>query len=191
MLKNLRDKVAVSGITVLMIGVGLLIFTFISSYLFLTQGLSIIASQDLVQTFGEALAPLIATCIRIMYLGVMGWIGSLLTIRGVTLIAHTPQAPPVVPQKLAAAQPKPLPVEKAKAEPQKEAKPEAKPETKPEVKPEVKPETKPPEAKPEVKPEAKPSEPEIIVIPPEELSQPSPEQKETQNNSSSPQQPNH
>jgi hypothetical protein len=191
MLKNLRDKVAVSGITVLMIGVGLLIFTFISSYLFLTQGLSIIASQDLVQTFGEALAPLIATCIRIMYLGVMGWIGSLLTIRGVTLIAHTPQAPPVVPQKLAAAQPKPLPVEKAKAEPQKEAKPEAKPETKPEVKPEVKPETKPPEAKPEVKPEAKPSEPEIIVIPPEELSQPSPEQKETQNNNPPPQQPNH
>jgi hypothetical protein len=191
MLKNLRDKVAVSGITVLMIGVGLLIFTFISSYLFLTQGLSIIASQDLVQTFGEALAPLIATCIRIMYLGVMGWIGSLLTIRGVTLIAHTPQAPPVVPQKLAVAQPKPLPVEKAKAEPQKEAKPEAKPETKPEVKPEVKPETKPPEAKPEVKPEAKPAEPEIIVIPPEELSQPTPEQKETQNNSSSPQQPNH
>jgi cytoskeletal protein RodZ len=179
MLKNLRDKVAVSGITVLMIGVGLLIFTFISSYLFLTQGLSIIASQDLVQTFGEALAPLIATCIRIMYLGVMGWIGSLLTIRGVTLIAHAPQAPTVIPQKLAVAQPKSLPVEKAKAEPQKEAKPEAKPET------------KPPEAKPEVKPEAKPAEPEIIVIPPEELSQPTPEQKETQNNNPPPQQPNH
>jgi len=78
MLKNFRDKIGLSGIIVLMIGVALLIFTFISAYGFLTESLSIIASEDLVQTFGEALAPLIATCIRVMYLGVMGWIGSLL-----------------------------------------------------------------------------------------------------------------
>lgn len=162
MFKNFRDKVALSGITVLMVGVALLIFTFLSAYGFLTQGLSIIASQDLVQTFGEALAPLIATCIRIMYLGVMGWIGSLLTIRGVTIIAHAPQIPTTITQKPVVAQPKPLPIEKAKAEPQKEA-------------------------KPEVKPEAKSPEPEIIVIPPEQVSQPKPEQKETQNNNSPPQ----
>jgi hypothetical protein len=180
MFKNFRDKVAISGITVLMIGVALLIFTFLSAYGFLTQALSIIASQDLVQTFGEALAPLIATCIHIMYLGVMGWVGSLLTIRGVTIIAHAPQTPPVVPQKPVAAQPKPLPAEKAKVEPQKEVKPEPKPEV-------AKPEPKP-EAKPEVKPEAKPSEPEIIVIPPEQISQPEPqpEKKETQNNNAPP-----
>jgi hypothetical protein len=72
MSKNFRDKIALSGITVLMIGVALLIFTFVSAYGFLTAGLSIITSQDLMQTFGEALAPLIATCIHIMYLGVMG-----------------------------------------------------------------------------------------------------------------------
>jgi hypothetical protein len=184
MFKNFRDKIALSGITVLMVGVALLIGTFVSAYGFLTQSLSIIASQDLVQTFGEALAPLIATCIRIMYLGVMGWIGSLLTIRGVTIIAHAPQIPTVVPQKpVVATQPKPLPIEKAKAEPQKEAKPEPKPEV---VKP---------EPKPEVKPEAKPPEPEIIVIPPEQVPeqvpQPKPEQKETQNNNSSPQTSNH
>jgi hypothetical protein len=162
MFKNFRDKVALSGITVLMIGVALLIFTFISAYGFLTQALSIIASQDLVQTFGEALAPLIATCIRIMYLGVMGWIGSLLTIRGVTIIAHAPQVPPTVvpvPQKPATTQQKLLVPEKAKAEPQKEAKPETKPETKP-------PET------------------EIVVIPPEQVSQPKPEIKEPQKNDS-------
>ena len=124
MFKNFRDKIALSGITVLMIGVALLIGTFLSAYGFLTQSLSIIASQDLVQTFGEALAPLIATCIRIMYLGVMGWIGSLLTIRGVTIIAHTPQMPTVVPQKPIPTQQKPLPLpQKAKAEkPQEEAK---------------------------------------------------------------------
>ena len=149
MLKNFRDQIALSGITVLLIGVALLVFTFISAYEFLTQALSIVASADLVQTFGEALAPLIATCIRIMYLGVMGWAGSLLTIRGVTIIAHAPSIPaaaPVVapPQKAAAPQQKPLP-QKPKEE-------------------------KPPEEKqPEV---AKPPEPEIIVIPPDQVSQP-------------------
>jgi len=99
MLKNFRDKIGLSGIIVLMIGVAQLIFTFISAYGFLTESLSIIASADLVQTFGEALAPLIATCIRVMYLGVMGWIGSLLTIRGVTIIAHAPKMPKVFPQE--------------------------------------------------------------------------------------------
>ena len=162
MFKNFRDKIALSGITVLMIGVALLIGTFVSAYGFLTQSLSIIASQDLVQTFGEALAPLIATCIRIMYLGVMGWIGSLLTIRGVTIIAHTPQMPTVAPQKPIPAQQKPLP-QKTKAEkPQEEA-----------------------------KPEARPSEPEFVVIPPEQVSQPQPEPKEPQKNDSSPQPSNH
>lgn len=99
MLKRFRDKIAFSGITVLMIGVALLIFTFISAYGFLTQNLSIVATQDLVTTFGGALAPLITTCIHIMYLGVMGWIGSLITIRGVTIIAHAPQKPTAIPQK--------------------------------------------------------------------------------------------
>ena len=157
MFKNFRDKIALSGITVLMIGVALLIGTFVSAYGFLTQSLSIIASEDLVRTFGEALAPLIATCIRIMYLGVMGWIGSLLTIRGVTIIAHTPQMPTVVPQKPIPAQQKPLP-QKAKAEkPQEEA-----------------------------KPEAKPSEPEFVVIPPEQVSQPEPKEPQKNDSSPEP-----
>lgn len=158
MFKNFRDKIALSGITVLMIGVTLLVLTFISAYGFLTQSLSIIASQDLVQTFGEALAPLIATCIRIMYLGVMGWVGSLLTIRGVTIIAHTPTTPTIVPKKPTPAQQKPLP-QKAKEE-------------------------KPLE---EAKPEAKPPEPEFVVIPPEQVSQSQPELKEPQKNDSPPQ----
>lgn len=158
MFKKFRDKIALSGVTVLVIGVILLIFTFISAYGFLTQSLSIIASEDLVQTFGEALAPLIATCIRIMYLGVMSWVGSLLTIRGVTIIANVPKFEAVVPQKPVVPQQKPLP-QKAKEE-------------------------KPQE---EVKPEAKPPEPEFVVIPPEQVSQSQPEPKEPQRNDSSPQ----
>jgi len=142
MFKQFKDKVALSGVTVLFIGVALLIFTFVSAYEFLTESLSIIASQDLVQTFGEALAPLIATCIRMMYLGIMGWIGSLLTIRGITIIAHLPETPVATSQKQEA---------KQQLQPQK---------TKTEKTP-----------KESHKPEAKPSEPEFIVIPPQEVTQ--------------------
>src|SRR4030042_4960566 len=80
-------------------GIGLLIFTFASAYGFLTQDLAILTSSDLAQTFGEALAPLISTCIRVMYLGVMGWIGSLLTVRGVTIYSQTRQMP-IVPAEM-------------------------------------------------------------------------------------------
>ncbi len=157
MLKNFRDKIALSGLAVLMIGVALLIFTFISAYGFLTQSLSIIASEDLVQTFGEALAPLIATCIRVMYLGVMGWIGSLLTIRGVTIIAHAPQTPKTTPQKQSLSKPTP---QKAKVKPSK------------------------PKAE-QTKEKVEPSEPEVIVIPPEQASQSQPPKNREQKKSSS------
>lgn len=157
MFKQLRDKVALSGITVLLIGVALLIFTFISAYGFLTQNLSIIASEDLVRTFGEALAPLIATCIRIMYLGVMGWIGSLLTIRGITILAHLPEKSAATTAPRLEVKPQQLP---QKAKPEKPA-------------------------KEPTKPEARPLEPAFAVLPPEVISktasQPSqPEKRESQ-----------
>lgn len=79
-------KIEVSGLIILFIGVALLIFTFLNAYWFLTQDIGLIATSDLVKAFGEALAPLIATCIRIMYLGIMGWVGSLLTLRGISLL---------------------------------------------------------------------------------------------------------
>ncbi|MCJ7424058.1 hypothetical protein MUP01_07300 [Candidatus Bathyarchaeota archaeon] len=91
MLGNSRSKITLSGITMLAIGVALLIFTFVSAYGFLTQSLTIIASGDLVQTFGDALSPLITTSIRIMYLGVMGWIASIVTARGVTIVTNVPK----------------------------------------------------------------------------------------------------
>jgi hypothetical protein len=168
---------------VLLIGVTLLVFTFISAYGLLTQSLSIIASADLVQTFGEALGPLIATCIRIMYLGVMGWVGSLLTIRGVTLIANAPKMEAAVPSRpVAPTQPQQQPQQKPASAPQKaKVEPEKEKEPKPEAKPEVK-----PEAQPEPKPEAKPPEPQIIMIPPEQITQPPPQQKEPEKTESPP-----
>jgi len=80
------DKIELSGFIVLFVGVGLLAFTFFSAFAFLIGSFSILGSQSLVQAFGQALAPLMEAIIRILYLGIMGWIGSLLTIRGVQLI---------------------------------------------------------------------------------------------------------
>ncbi len=81
----MRKKAENMGVAALIIGVSMLAFTFISAYLFLRDSLIIVPSSDLMGLFGEALAPLIATMIRVMYLGIMGWIGSTLTIRGIDL----------------------------------------------------------------------------------------------------------
>lgn len=152
MFKTFRDKIALSAITVLAIGVALLIFTFVSAYSFLTQDLSILTSSDLASTFGATLAPLISTCIRIMYLGVMGWVGSLLTIRGVTIISQARQTPAVLTEEPTIGKEAPQPVTKPKAE-----KSQA--------------ETKQQETKLEPRAEAKPYEPEIVVLTPEKVPQ--------------------
>ena len=92
-------KTEISGLVILFIGVALLIFTFLNAYWFLAQEIGLIATGDLVKAFGEALAPLIATCIRIMYLGIMGWIGSLLTLRGISLLKQKESTPQVKVEK--------------------------------------------------------------------------------------------
>ena len=137
MFKKFRDRIALSGVTVLFIGVALLIFTFFSAYALLTADLSPISTQDLVQTFGESLGPLIAAAIHIMYLGIMGWVSSLITIRGVAIVTHVPQPPQ-----------KPQPETPQIQQPQNG---KATPANK--------------------KPAAKPSEPEMVVIPLEEMEQ--------------------
>jgi hypothetical protein len=105
------DKVELSGLIVLFIGVILLAFTFFSAYLFLTGELSILVTGDLLQSFGEALAPLIEAIIRVLFLGIMGWIGSIVTIRAVQLLKQdrvqtTQQNPAQVQQQPAKTGPK-------------------------------------------------------------------------------------
>ena len=80
------DSVKISGFTVLFIGVAVLLFTFYSAYELLRGVVEIPVSGDLINLFGEALAPLIVYSIRALYLGIMGWIGSILTRRGVQTI---------------------------------------------------------------------------------------------------------
>ncbi len=83
---KIKNKPQLTGIIILFVGVSLLVFTFLNAYLFLQTPLSLIASDDLARVFGQALAPLIQACIHLMYLGIMGWIGSLLTVRGIPLV---------------------------------------------------------------------------------------------------------
>ena len=94
---GVSNKPQTTGIIILFVGVALLVFTFLNAFLFLQRPLSIIASSDLARIFGESLAPLIQACIHLMYLGVMGWIGSLLTLRSIPLVKQkATHAPPVL-----------------------------------------------------------------------------------------------
>ena len=152
---NKMDKIELSGIVVLSIGIILLAFTFFCAYGFLVGGLNILGSQNIVQTFGQAFAPLIEAIIRILYLGVMGWIGSIPTIRGVQLLRK---------EKVEVA---PLPQPSVKEEKKKEPK-----ETKPEKPAKVE-EPKEAEAPEKPKEIEKPQE-EAIESPPIPVSTPTP-----------------
>jgi hypothetical protein len=146
------DKPEISGLLVLFIGVGLLAFTFLNAYWLLSEDISILASQDLVSAFGQALAPLVVTVIHIMYLGIMGWVGSLLTLRGIPLLTHPktaitqPVQAPAMRSTPQVTEAKPVkkeekPEQEKIAKPQQPEKPEAKPKEEPQKEPEEKPET--------------------------------------------------
>jgi hypothetical protein len=128
------DKVELSGLIVLFIGVILLAFTFFSAYLFLTGELSILVTGDLLQSFGEALAPLIEAIIHVLFLGIMGWIGSIVTIRAVQLLKQdkmqtTQQNPTQAQQQPAKTEPKQSAPQTVPAPPTQAQPVEAKPVT--------------------------------------------------------------
>jgi len=88
------------GIAVFLIGIALLVITFVDAYLFLKEDVSILPVRGLIAAFGEALAPLIDTTIRMVYLGVMGLIGSTITKRGLTVLLQVkPETIPTTPKK--------------------------------------------------------------------------------------------
>jgi len=95
------EKSEASGIAVFLIGIALLVITFVDAYLFLKKDVSILPVPHLMAAFGEALAPLIEASIRMMYLGVMGWIGSTLTMRGITVLSQVKlEAKPKIPRRV-------------------------------------------------------------------------------------------
>ena len=85
------EDVRLSGFAVLFIGVALLLFTFACAYQFLVGVLEIPSSEDLMRAFGDVLGPLILYAIRALYLGIMGWVGSILTRRGVQIVTSLPK----------------------------------------------------------------------------------------------------
>ncbi len=76
----------VAGFLTLFIGVAVLLFTFYIACQFLAGVVVPQSPEDMIRAFGDALAPLITTCIRAIYLGIMGWVGGLITRRGVQII---------------------------------------------------------------------------------------------------------
>ena len=84
--KIISWSVKVSGFATLGVGVALLIITFLTAYGFLKGLLGIQLSGDIMTAFGDALAPLIETGVRAIFLGLMGWTGSILSRRGVQIL---------------------------------------------------------------------------------------------------------
>jgi hypothetical protein len=173
------DKPESSGLITLFIGIALLIFTFLNAYMFLAEDITLVASQDLVRAFGEALAPLVAATIHIMYLGIMGWIGSLLTLRGIPLLTHpktvTAQPQPAQAPALVPTPQKQVQKEKPK-QPEKTEKPQP-PPAKPKEEPKKEPEKKP-EPEPEITIEVRPPEEVAVETPP--AKEPAPPQPQPQ-----------
>ncbi len=115
------------GIAVLLIGVALLVTTFIEAYLFLAEDISILPVPNLIAAFGEALAPLTEASIRMLYLGVMGWIGSTVTMRGITVLLRAkPETKLKTPKKKTKVEAEPKDLEEAWEKALQEAKLEVK-----------------------------------------------------------------
>jgi len=75
-----------SGITILLTGIALLLITFIVACIHLYGDINVLPVPSLMASFGEALSPLIEAAIRVLYLGVMGWIASTVTAKGLTAL---------------------------------------------------------------------------------------------------------
>ena len=75
-----------SGIAILLVGVALLLITFAIACIHLYGDIRVLPAPSLMATFGEALSPLVEAAIRILYLGVMGWIASTVTAKGTTVL---------------------------------------------------------------------------------------------------------
>ncbi len=84
--KAINTTIMISGFATLAVGVGLLVLTFTTAYGFLKGLLDLHLPSDIMGAFGEALAPLIDTGVKAIFLGIMGWTGSILSRRGVQIL---------------------------------------------------------------------------------------------------------
>lgn len=101
------EKAELMAYILIAVGLLLLVITFIMAYLKLESVTSIMTSSDLSKALGEIFGPIVEAVIRIMFLGIMGWTGSIATIRGIQLYreAKTKMAPSVPPKPQQTSQP--------------------------------------------------------------------------------------
>ena len=88
---KIKNPSWIVGAVVLAIGILLLVFTFITAYNLALTNFTVGETDDLIKIFGVAFTPLINACIHMIYLGVMGWLGALITTRGVKLMIEAPK----------------------------------------------------------------------------------------------------
>lgn len=70
-------------------GLVLLILTFVIAFLTLMSVVGITTSTDLSEALGMILGPIAEAAIKLMFLGIMGWTGSIATMRGIQLYRET------------------------------------------------------------------------------------------------------
>lgn len=94
------EKAELVAYILIAVGLLLLVITFIMAYLKLESVARIITSTNISEALGQIFGPIVEAVIKIMFLGIMGWIGSIATMRGIQLYkeAKTKVAPPP-PQK--------------------------------------------------------------------------------------------
>ncbi|RLI09169.1 hypothetical protein DRO32_01150 [Candidatus Bathyarchaeota archaeon] len=109
-----------AGAALLAVGIGVMLFTFYCAYgaymKAVEMELLVTTTANPWQAFTEILGPLIKSCIMVMFLGVMGWAGVVLTSRGVQLFRMAPavpvqQLPVQVPAATAVPVPAPAPTQ--------------------------------------------------------------------------------
>jgi len=145
---NRVDRVARSGTVVLIIGLVFLGIAFASAAFFLSEALPVLSAYNSAIMSGETLAPLTVAASRILYLGIMVWIGSLVTNRGETLMTGTTKIEAEKPQKPHVANSTKSPVQLSEEEMREKQ-----------------------EKQEDSKPGAKTWEPELVFVPPEEIEQ--------------------
>lgn len=93
------EKAELVAYILIAVGLFLLVLTFAIAYLTLMSIASIATSRDLAETIGIILGPIAEAVIKVMFLGVMGWAGSIATMRGIQLYREAkPSAQPPAQQ---------------------------------------------------------------------------------------------
>ena len=75
-----------SGITILLIGIALLLITFVIASIHLLGEINVLPVPSLLSFFGKAFSPLLEGIIRVLYLGIMGWVATTVTAKGLNVL---------------------------------------------------------------------------------------------------------